>query len=334
MHVLGRPDDTAAPVLPLGQFRAPDGSHGARVAVDANGPHAALVVGKRGSGKTYTLGVLAEALARTDGVTAVVIDPMRAFATLPDAVPATVTRPRIPAAALPPQAWCDVLNLPPHTPAGALLWQAAAETDTLDAMADRLGEHETPAGRAARNALALADSWDVFTSTDETRFLDSDHVTVLDCAALPRPALAAVTRAVTDTVYETAIAGGVDALPWVLLDEAHAVTGTAAWPGLRRLLTRGRKPGISTVLATQRPGALPPSAVSQADLLVAHRLTARDDLDALETASPTYLTGALADSLPRAPGDALVVDDTSETAHDLTVRERDAIHGGRSRTVV
>ena len=332
MHVLGRSSDTDGPVLPLGRFRAPDGSHGVRVGVDANGPHAALVVGKRGSGKTYTLGVLAEALARTDGVTAGVVDPMRAFTTLPDAVPATVTRPRIPAGALPPRAWCDVLSIPSHTPAGALLWQAAAEAKTLDAMRDFLAAHDTPAGRAARNALALADSWNVF-GEQRTEVLDPDRVTVLDCAGLPRPALAAVTRAVTDTVYDAAITGRLDVLPWILLDEAHAVTDTAAWPGLRRLLTRGRKPGISTVLATQRPGALPPEAVSQADLLVAHRLTARDDIDALETASPTYLPTALADALPRNPGDALVVDDAGETAHDLTVRERNAPHGGRSRTV-
>ncbi|WP_206022065.1 ATP-binding protein [Salarchaeum sp. JOR-1] len=332
MYVLGRSDETADPVLPFGRFRAPDGSHGSPVGVDANGPHAALVVGKRGSGKTYTLGVLAEALARTDGVTAVVLDPMRAFDTLPDAVPATVVRPRVPASALPPRTWCDVLSLPPHTPPGALLWQAAAENETLDAMADSLATRDTPAGRAARNAIALADSWEVF-DAEGSDVLDPDRVTVLACAGLPRPALAAVTRAVTDTVYDAAIAGDTDALPWVLVDEAHAVTDTAAWPGLRRLLTRGRKPGVSTVLATQRPGALPPAAVSQADLLVAHRLTARDDIDALETASPTYFQSALADALPRAPGDALVVDDTGETAHDITVRERAAPHGGRSRTV-
>ncbi|GAA0651727.1 ATP-binding protein [Salarchaeum japonicum] len=332
MYVLGRSDETAGPVLPVGRFRAPDGSHGTRVGVDANAPHAAMVVGKRGSGKTYTLGVLAEALARTDGVTPVVLDPMRAFATLPDAVPATVVQPRIPASALPPRAWCDVLSLPPHTPAGALLWQAAAESETLDAMTRFLDASGAPGGRAARNALALADAWSVF-DADGTDVLDPDRATVLDCAGLPRPALAAVTRAVTDTVYAAAIAGDIDALPWVLVDEAHAVTDTAAWPGLRRLLTRGRKPGVSTVLATQRPGALPPAAVSQADLLVAHRLTARDDIDALETASPTYFESALADALPRTPGDALVVDDTGETAHDITVRERDAPHGGRSRTV-
>ena len=65
--VLGResgPDD--GPVGRLGSYRARDGSAGAPLSLDLDGPHAVSVVGKRGYGKSYTLGVLAEALARTD----------------------------------------------------------------------------------------------------------------------------------------------------------------------------------------------------------------------------------------------------------------------------
>jgi len=339
MHVLGRRDSrdardsrtsVDAPTVPFGRFRAPDDSHGVRVELDVDHPHAALVVGKRGSGKTYTLGVLAEGLGRTSGVTGVVVDPMRAFDTLPDVVPATVVRPAISANALPPHAWCDVLELPQHTRAGALLASAAAHADTLDGMHDALPDD--PHARAARNAIDRARRWNVF-DPDPTPICDPAELTVLDCASLPRPAMAAVVRAVADRLYETAVSGTLDALPWLLVDEAHAITDTAAWPGLRRLLTRGRQPGISTVLATQRPGVLPPEAVSQADLVVAHRLTATDDIDALETAIPDQHTTTLSDRLPTHPGDALVHDDASETTHRITVRERDARHSGRSRTV-
>jgi DNA helicase HerA-like ATPase len=70
------------------------------------------------------------------------------------------------------------------------------------------------------------------------------------------------------------------------------------------VLTRGRTPGVSLVAATQRPSALPAAAVSQAGLLLAHRLTAAADVEALSAAAPTYLSGTLRERLPTVPGDA------------------------------
>lgn len=84
------------------------------------------------------------------------------------------------------------------------------------------------------------------------------------------------------------------------------------------------------VLATQRPAALPAVAVSQADLLVAHRLTAEADLEALAAARPTYAAAPLADRLPERPGEAVVVDDATEAVHIVRVRERRTPHGGTS----
>jgi len=103
---------------------------------------------------------------------------------------------------------------------------------------------------------------------------------VLDLAGVPEAAAAAVVRAVARGLYAR-IDGDLDRLPWLLVDEAHAFFGGVADPALRTLLTRGRAPGVSLVCATQRPGALPSVAVSQSDLLVAHRLTAERDLDRL-----------------------------------------------------
>lgn len=96
-----------------------------------------------------------------------------------------------------------------------------------------------------------------------------------------------------------------------------------AGEALRTLLTRGRQPGVTRALATQRPDALPAVALSQTDLLVAHRLTAKDDIDALARASPSYLRGEVEDRLPSRPGEALVIDDTGEEAYTIRVRERD-----------
>jgi len=131
------------------------------------------------------------------------------------------------------------------------------------------------------------------------RLVGGGEPTVLDLAGVPEAAAAAVVRAVARGLYDARIDGDLDRLPWLLVDEAHAFFGGVADPALRTLLTRGRAPGVSLVCATQRPGALPSVAVSQSDLLVAHRLTAERDLDRLAAeAEATYLAGDLA-SRPR-----------------------------------
>jgi hypothetical protein len=110
-----------------------------------------------------------------------------------------------------------------------------------------------------------------------------------------------------------------------------AIPSKKAW-ALRRLLTRGRGPGVSLVAATQRPAALPDVAVSQADLLVAHRLTARDDREALARARPAYMRDSFDERMPTTVGAALVVDDATESVHAVQVRERRTAHGGASAT--
>ena len=124
-HVLGRRDSADeeppenAPTGRLGTYRARDGSPGAAVRIDLDGPHAGLVVGKRGYGKSYTLGVLAEELARAEGVAPVVADPMGIFGSLAALGTEVVADPAVAADALAPRAWCDLLGLDSSSPAGA-----------------------------------------------------------------------------------------------------------------------------------------------------------------------------------------------------------------------
>lgn len=303
--------------------------------VDLDRPHAGLVVGKRGAGKSYTLGVLAEELAAVDGVTPIVLDPLDAFAGL-EPCGFDTREPRVRASSLDPPAWCDLLGLEPTGSVGSLLWRAASERGSLAGIRSFVDDAEVPAStaRAARNHLDLAASWGVFDPEGlGPASLADGRATVLDCAGLDRAAANAVVRAVAATLYRTAVERDAGPLPWLLVDEAHAFDGVAA-PALRTLLTRGRAPGASLVLATQRPSALPARevATSQADLLVAHRLTARRDLEALADARPTYLRESLAERLGAfgRPGEAVVVDDASETATAIRVRERTTPHDGAS----
>lgn len=331
-YVLGRDEDTGFRG-DIGHFLATDGSRGAPVHIDLERPHVGLVVGKRGSGKSHTLGVVAEELATTQGVTGIVVDPMDAFDGLA-AEPATdiVTSPTVRADAIPPAGWCDLLDLDPATGPGALLWRAAATATTLDEMRATVDTAGVPAEtrRAVLNHLELAATWETFDPDGLTaEALVDDSVTVLTTAGRPTAAQAAIVYAVARGLYEYALATDTGPLPWLLLDEAHAVTDTVASRALTTLLTRGRHPGVSLVLATQRPAALPPVAVSQADLTISHRLTAGPDIDALEATNPTYLDG-LRTQLPEGVGQALVVDDATESAVTVRIRNRHTPHGGET----
>ena len=367
MYVLGRgesdldggtdrDDDRPPHTARIGSFLARDGSAGAAVGVDLDRPHAGVVFGKRGTGKSYTLGVLAEEIADTDGVVPIVVDPMGVFAGL-DAVGGRVVDPAVRPASIPPSAWPDLLGLDPAGGPGSLVWRVVADAVGADAVDGESGDEADSAGsepsspslatlreavaaadapaetrRAAANHLRLAASWGVFDADAPpvaSLAADGDPA-VLDLAEVPDAAASAVVRAVARGLYDARIAGDLPRFPSLLFDEAHAFFGGIADPALRTLLTRGRAPGVSLVCATQRPAALPSVAVSQSDLLVSHRLTAARDVDRLAEAEATYLAGDLASRLPEGVGEALVVDDATETAHTVRVRERRTPHEGES----
>lgn len=341
-HVLGRQaDETEGPTshLPtahLGSYRARDGSPGAAVHFDLNRPHAGLLVGKRGYGKSYTLGVLAEELVKASGVAPVVFDPMGVFESLADLGGADVrlvSHPRVRADALSPHTWCVLLGLDPDSASGALVWRATTERETLTGMQEFVAgaDAASETRRVAENHLELADSWGIFGPDGliSEEFLGTSG-TVLDLSELDHGPANAVVAAVTRGLYHHCVRETPERLPWLLLDEAHAFFGNVAESALRTVVTRGRHPGVSFVAATQRPSALPEVAISQADLLVAHRLTSHADLDALAAARPTYMAESLDARLPEKPGGVVVVDDATESTHALRIRERETPHGGAS----
>jgi DNA helicase HerA-like ATPase len=323
----------------LGSYRAVDGSAGAPLYLDLDRPHAALVVGKRGYGKSHTLGVLAEELARAGGVAPVVVDPMGVFDSLAresngDPVPVRVVDgPAVDPGALDPRSWCAMLDLSPESGPGGLVWQAAAERSTVDGMRDHVADSDaTPTHRrAATNHLRLAASWGVFDGDGlDARALAGPKVTVVDVSGLNRAAMNAIVAGVSRSLYRARVDDRTARLPWLLLDEAHVFFEGIAESALETLLTRGRAPGVSLVAATQRPGVVPGVAVSQSDLILSHRLTAGEDIDALRRAQPTYMGSSLTDQMPTDPGEVVVIDDSTETVHTAQVRPRDTPHAGDS----
>ncbi len=128
-----------------------------------------------------------------------------------------------------------------------------------------------------------------------------------------------------------------DPLVWVALDEAHELLPregkTAATDALITILREGRQPGISLVLASQQPGKIHTDVITQADTVIAHRLTARMDVEALGMLTQSYMRTGLeqeVDNLPRLKGAAVIFDDENERIFPIQLRPRFTWHGGSS----
>jgi len=130
-------------------------------------------------------------------------------------------------------------------------------------------------------------------------------------------------------------------LIWFILDEAHellpAIGKTAATDALVTILREGRQPGISLLLITQQPGKIHSDVLTQSDIVLAHRLTAKIDVEAFNSMMQSYLGDTLTsylNILPADPGAAIVLDDNSERLYPIQVRPKVSWHGGESPTAI
>jgi len=130
-------------------------------------------------------------------------------------------------------------------------------------------------------------------------------------------------------------------LVWIFLDEGHEMLPregkTPATDALVQLLREGRQPGISLVIATQQPGEIHKDVITQADIVLSHRITARRDITALNEIMQTYLSADILrylNELPSLKGSAIILDDNSERIYPMRVRPRFTWHGGESPTAV
>ncbi len=130
-------------------------------------------------------------------------------------------------------------------------------------------------------------------------------------------------------------------LVWLFIDEAHEFLPlkekTVATDALVQLLREGRQPGISVVLATQQPGKIHTDVMTQSDIVLAHRVTSKPDVDALNHIMQSYLLNTIKehmDNLPSLKGSCIVLDDNSERIYPMRMRPRFTWHGGEAPTAV
>ena len=134
---------------------------------------------------------------------------------------------------------------------------------------------------------------------------------------------------------------------WIIIDEAHNyIPSRGIVPSrkpLKKYVDEGRNLGLSIVVATQQPSGLDPSIQRNADMLLIHALSHRDDIRAAEgminADCPDEITidtrhrtqGArtfetLVRNLPQ--GYALASTDRANRLFPICVRPRVTVHGG------
>jgi len=128
---------------------------------------------------------------------------------------------------------------------------------------------------------------------------------------------------------------------WICLDEAHGslpkIGSTPATDALVQLLREGRQPGISMLLATQQPGEIHKDVLTQSDIIISHRLTAKTDIAALNSMMQSYLIADLQknlNDLPKISGAAILLDDNSERIYPMKVHPKLSWHGGETPSAV
>lgn len=401
-YILGRREKTTSGVLNIGRYYALDSSLGAPVYIDVLHPHMIFICGKRGYGKSFTIGVILEEIAYLDdavkqNLSVVVLDtlgifwstrfpskeasgklnrwgrvstgfPIRLF--IPSSnlkehlVPGVeVERFALCIAELSPVHWCQLFGVEATDPVGIVLTRAVLAlqsagnrfsfADILAYLQKDARADDTVKG-AVENFFVMADSWNVF-EKDGISIRDivrPGTLTVLDLSVLQSPGFKDIVVAIiSEQIFQQRIVSrkryekekmgfiveekGIP-LVWLAIDEAQLFV-----PFEKRTLSKevlieewmrqGRQPGLSLILATQRPSAIEPEVLSHCDIIISHRLTAQEDIDALSRIRPLYMHGDISESLKKIgteKGVALLVDDTSEAVHVIKIRPRMSWHGG------
>lgn len=370
--------------------------------LNVTGSRAIFICGKRGSGKSYSMGVIIEEMfERLKGEVVVLIaDPMgiyhtmvspntrqsselRAIGRLAKGYPlrlivpgdpvlrygdaavvarfrengAEVVSLQINPSDLSPEAWCELFDVSINEAMGITLWRAVdtlKEKDRPFTIRDIVkqimndGRAKDASKEALENRLTAASRWGIFADSPKalTDLFSVNHINVLDLSVLDA-GTKGLRNMVLNVVAQRLFSertrerrreefGLGTQLPkvWLAIDEAHQFVPTGRTSLCKEMLIRwvkeGRQPGLGLIVATQQPAAMDSELLSQCDVILSHKITSWEDINALDRLSSTYLEGNLKTQIRALSrrGEALLVDDESESAMFIKVRPRFSAHGG------
>ncbi|WP_292470146.1 ATP-binding protein [Methanolobus sp.] len=213
---------------------------------------------------------------------------------------------------------------------------------------------------AVENHFSTASSWGVFAEKSEgiEEIVRGGSTSVIDVSTIKSEAVrSALVSSITRSIYhlrlearrshERIMMGDENVekgipMVWLFIDEAQQFLPSegrtlASDVLLNEWLKQGRQPGLSLVLATQRPSSIHQDVLSQSDIVICHRLTSQDDISVLESVRPTYMKENFGDSIMKMgseKGAAFVVDDNTEASHIIRMRPRLSWHGGDDPAII
>ncbi len=370
------------------------------VLIDAIRPHILTITGKRGEGKSFTLGVVVEELVKLPqhikkNLCSILIDTQGIFWTMKSPaeksaqmlkgwnmqptgfdvqvyIPAGQERTFSSAGVdyddtfsfapseLSAEDWIGVFGLDPNEPLGILLQKSFAKlsdkysiNDIVEAVRATEGFEMEKLG--LENRFEAAKGWGIFGESRMPSLLESAKISILDLSLTPQNVRTLLVALASKKIYTERVAARRKEelaeiemssikrtpMPWILIDEAHnylpSEGSTPATNILNRIVKEGRQPGITLVLATQMPYKLHPDALAQTDLILSHRLTAKNDIDALKAIMQTYMLYDVTkyiNELPKLKGVAIILDDNSERIYKVRVRPRQSWHAGSSPVAI
>ena len=368
------------------------------VLLDVLRPHVMVITGKRGSGKSYSLGVISEEITKLPddvkrNLCVLMIDTQGIFWTMKSptedpgldewnikskgfdvfvCVPEGQRKLFLEAdvdfdysfSFLPSQLtaedWMSVFDLNPNEPLGILLQRIISKLSgdySIDDIINKIMEQRgfDIEKLALENRFEAARAWGVFGESKMPEMLESGKVTILDVSLTPlnvrsllialvgRKILAERIKARRKEESAKMELSETRTVPlcWIVMDEAHNFIPSDGNPAslevLKRMVREGRQPGITLVLATQRPEKLHSDALAQCDIIISHRLTAKADIEALKAIMQTYMLYDISkyiNELPKFKGTAIILDDNSERLYKIRVRPRQSWHAGASPVAI
>jgi len=383
--------------------------------LDVARSHVILVAGKRGSGKSYTLGVMAEELANlpqevSKNLAPLIFDTMGIFWTMkykndkeknlleewklkPKNLPIKIFVPEgyikeyekkgikadksfaLKASELNPEDWVLTFNLNILNPEAVVIQTAINKLKgkyNIQEIIQKIREDPVSKQDTKNTVISLfeaAQTWGIFSDSEKgteiSELVNAGNTTVLDLSMYSSISAFNIRALIIGLISKKlfiqrmkerrkeeseAVERGIDYLSiekrefplvWLFIDEAHEFLpqdkDTAATSALMQVLREGRQPGISLVLATQQPGQIHKDVMTQSDIVISHRVTARPDVLALNNIMQSYLLKDIKeylDNLPSLKGAAIILDDNSERIYPMRVRPRFTWHGGEAPTSI
>ena len=390
----------------MGQFS----SLSNKIMLDVNTSHVILISGKRGSGKSYGMSVMAEEMTHlpedvSKNLSILIMDTMGIFWSMkypntkqedelrlwgmkPKGLDVKVYTPLgkfkeykkkgIPTDSsfsirpneLSANDWVNVFGLSVTEPIGVLIERIVSDLEGNYDLEDiiKLIRKDKKSNQeiknAAENRFKAAEAWGIFSkkASEIKEIVKGGQISILDTSCYEDFNIKAlVTGILSKKLLEermterkkeemSRIQSGQHFLVkeqqdfpmvWIFVDEAHEMLprqgDTPATDALVQILREGRQPGISLVLATQQPGEIHKDVLTQSDIVVSYRLTAKVDIEALNSIMQTYLTADILEyinSLPDVKGAGIILDDTSERIYPFKTRPKFSWHGGDAPTAV